>query len=428
MRTMRQTFMAAVLLGISLLAFSQDDGGQVFKDGALRIDYLMGGTASTTEVFMEQVKKEPFYGGSRVNLIDRDDYGTFRYRMYHSQTGELVFSKGFCSLFQEWQTTPEAHSVKRSFYQVAILPYPAVRVRFTIERKTRDGHEEQLLSMEIDPDDYFIVNERVPDYPVEEIVKHGDPGHKVDLVFLPEGYTEAEMEKFLRDAERMTDILFAAEPFDRHKADFNVYAVKVPSLESGTDVPGERIYRNTAFGAAFYTFDVPRYLTTSAMKSIHDAASVVPCDQVCVLVNSNRYGGGGFYNFLTISTVGHGQAPQVLVHEFGHALAGLADEYYTSEVAYGDFYNLLLEPWEPNITTMVNFDRKWKDMLDRKTPVPTPREEKYRDTPGVFEGGGYVEKGIFSPMMDCRMKSNGGKEFCPVCQRAIRKAIDWHCR
>ena len=151
--------MAAVLLGISLLAFSQDDGGQVFKDGALRIDYLMGGTASTTEVFMEQVKKEPFYGGSRVNLIDGDDYGTFRYRMYHSQTGKLIFSKGFCSLFQEWQTTTESHSVKRSFYQVAILPYPAVRVRFTIERKTRDGHEEQLLSMEIDPDDYFIVND-----------------------------------------------------------------------------------------------------------------------------------------------------------------------------------------------------------------------------------------------------------------------------
>lgn len=425
---MKRAFLLFSLLNISVLLYAQNDYYLSFNDSSLRIDYLLGGTDSTTEVFLEQMKKEPCYGGSKVNLVDKNDYGTFRCRLFDSQTGKLIFSKGFCPLFQEWQTTPEARTVRKSFYQTTVLPFPVVRVRLTIDRKNREGHYEQLLSQEISPDDYFIVSEQVPDYEFKSILKHGDPAHKVDLVFLPEGYTKEEMGKFMHDVSRMTGILFAAEPFSQHKSDFNVYAVKVPSLESGTDIPGERTYRNTAFNSTFYTFDVSRYLTTTAMKSIQDAASVVPCDHICVLVNSNRYGGGGFYNFLTISTVDNGLSPQVLVHEFGHAFAGLADEYYSSEVAYEEFYNLKLEPWEPNITTMVGFDKKWKDMLDRKTPVPTPREDRYQNTLGVFEGGGYVAKGIFSPMMDCRMKSNGAKKFCPVCQRAIVETIEWHCR
>jgi hypothetical protein len=331
-------------------------------------------------------------------------------------------------LFQEWQTTDEARKVKKSFYQVAILPFPASQVLFTIDRKTKDGHYQQLISLDINPHDYFIVNEHTPSVDFEEVIKNGNPANKVDLVFLPEGYKQQEMGKFMDDVARMADILFAAEPFASHKSDFNVYAVKVPSVQSGTDIPGERIYRNTVFNSTFYTFDVSRYLTTTDMKSIHDAASVVPFDQVIVLVNSDRYGGGGFYNFLTVSTVDNNLTPQVLVHEFGHAFGGLADEYYTSDVAYEEFYDLRVEPWEPNITTMVDFDSKWKDMLDRKTLVPTPREEKFKNALGVFEGGGYAAHGIYSPMMDCRMKSNVAEGFCPVCQKAIVKAIDWHCR
>lgn len=401
---------------------------QAFTDSTLRIDYLLGGTSDTAEVFIQQMKKEPHYGGSRTNLVDLDNYGTYRYRLFDSQSGKLIFSRGFCPLFQEWQTTDEARKVKRSFYQVAILPFPAIQVNFTIDRKTKDGHYQQLISLDINPHDYFLVNELTPPVDFEEVIKNGNPENKVDLVFLPEGYKQQEMGKFMGDVVRMADILFAAEPFASHKSDFNVYAVKVPSVESGTDIPGERIYRNTVFNSTFYTFDVSRYLTTTDMRSIHDAASVVPFDHVIILVNSERYGGGGFYNFLTVSTVDNNLTPQVLVHEFGHAFGGLADEYYTSDVAYEEFYNLSVEPWEPNITTMVGFDSKWKDLLDRNTPVPTPREEKFKHALGVFEGGGYAAHGIYSPMMDCRMKSNVAEGFCPVCQKAIVKAIDWHCR
>ena len=204
---------------------------------------------------------------------------------------------------------------------------------------------------------------------------------------------------------------------------FNIYAVKTPSMESGTDIPGEHIYRNTLYNSTFYTFDISRYLTTSDLKTIHDMAAVVPYDQIFVLVNSPRYGGGGFYNFVTVCTSDNKLSSKVFVHEFGHGFAGLADEYYTSEVAYENYYNHKLEPWEPNLSTLVNFKSKWKELIDRDTPVPTPRDEKYSSKLGAFEGGGYTSKGIYSPMQDCRMKSNETAEFCPVCQQAIRDVI-----
>ncbi|MGV8137526.1 MAG: M64 family metallopeptidase [Mangrovibacterium sp.] len=416
-------FMVMVFSGLPGLLYSQ-----VFKDSTLRIDYLLGGTSDTAEVFIQHMKKEPHYGGSLINLIDDNDYGTYRYRLFDCQSRKLIFSRGFCPLFQEWQTTEEAAKMKKSFYQVAILPFPSVKVNFTIDRKAEDGHYQQLISLDIDPSDYFIVNEDTVPFDFEEVVKNGEPASKVDLVFLPEGYTQQEMSKFMDDVARMTDILFAAEPFASRKSDFNVYAVKVSSVQSGTDIPGERIYRNTVFSSTFYTFDISRYLTTTDMKSIHDAASRVPYDHIFILVNSERYGGGGFYNFLTVSTTDNNLTPQVLIHEFGHAFAGLADEYYTSDVAYKEYYNLKVEPWEPNITTLVKFESKWKDMIGKKTPVPTPRGEKFKNTLGVFEGGGYVTKGIYSPMMDCRMKSNQAEGFCPVCKKAIETTIDRYCR
>ncbi|MGD9930295.1 MAG: M64 family metallopeptidase [Mangrovibacterium sp.] len=425
---MKRLFPLIFLLTLPVWLNAQVSFSAYFEPASLRVDYLLAGTDSLSEVYLEQMKREPFFAGSTVNLIDVKNFGTYRYRVFDLKSGELIFSKGFCPLFQEWQTTAEASKLKRSYYQVAMLPFPKKEIRFTIESKNRDGDFVQLFSMEINPKDYFILNELSPIYEVETVLNNGKSDQKVDLVFLPEGYTEAEMDKFSADVERMTNILFAAEPFNRHRSDFNIYAVKVPSAQSGTDVPGEAIYVNTAFGSSFYTFDTPRYLTTKDMKSIHDAAAAVPYDHVYLLVNSDRYGGGGFYNFLSVTTVDHEKAPQVLVHEFGHGFAGLADEYYSSEVAYDEFYNKRVEPWEPNITTLVDFDRKWKTMLDPQTPVPTPRESKYRHTLGVFEGGGYAAKGIYSPMMNCRMKTNEAEGFCPVCQQAIEEAILWHCQ
>ena len=254
------------------------------------------------------------------------------------------------------------------------------------------------------------------------------PDKCVDLAFIAEGYKADEMGKFRDDVKRMADRLFAEAPFNDYKDKFNIWAVEAISQDSGTDVPGEGIYANTALNSTFYTFDLERYLTTQDIKSVNDYSAVVPHDNIIVLINTTRYGGGGVYNYYSGTSAGHPLSPKVFVHEFGHGFVGLADEYYTSEVAYEEFYPLDVEPWEPNITTLVNFDSKWKKMIDKVTPLPTPPEEKYENVTGLFEGGGYSAKGIFRPQIECRMMSNSSKGFCSVCRKAIIEMIGFYTR
>ena len=286
------------------------------------------------------------------------------------------------------------------------MPYPKNKVRFLLSKRERNGLFTKLYETGIDPADYFIRKENPVNVSVSKIYGTGDPHNSVDLAFLAEGYRADEMGKFRNDVKKMADYLFAEPPFSEYKARFNIWAVESVSQDSGTDVPGENIYVNTAMNSSFYTFNIDRYLTTQDIKSVNDYAATVPHDYIIVLINSPRYGGGGVYNYYCGTTTDHPLSPKVFVHEFGHGFAGLADEYYSSSVAYDEFYPLNVEPWEPNITTLVNFDSKWKKMISKETPIPTPSEEKYANVTGLFEGGGYSAKGIYRPELDCRMKSN----------------------
>jgi hypothetical protein len=413
---------------LPVLSTAQPLYNQYFHTTKFRFDFLLGGNATEATVFPQQMKQEPFWAGPLVNLIDTFNYGSYRLRVLDAESQKLLYSRGFSTLFQEWQTTSEAKRMNRSFYQAVFFPFPKVKIKLVIETRKWEGDFIPIYSAEIDPDDYFILKETPDPYPVVVIQEYGNPEEKVDLVILAEGYTKDEMEKFINDARRVTGYLFEEEPFKSKKESFNVKAVLSPSPESGTDVPGEGIYKNTLFNTTFYTFDVSRYLTTSDMKSVYDAAAAVPYDQIYVLVNTERYGGGGFYNFLNICSSGHSLTKEVFVHEFGHGFAGLGDEYYNSEVAYENFYNLETEPWEPNITTLVDFSEKWKSMVAATTPIPTPRDSVYANTVGVFEGGGYTSKGIYSPFIDCRMRSNDAKRFCPVCTDAIIRKIEFYSK
>lgn len=415
-----------ILLVLPIFTFAQIDFENYFENKSMRFDFLLGGNNKEATVYPEQIKQEPFWGGSKTNLTDPFNYGSYRFRVFDLKSDSLIFSKGFSTLFQEWQTTAEAKETNKTFYQAAIFPFPKREIRLEIDARQWNGNFETFYKTEINPKDYFILNEITTQYKSVEIVKNGNPENKVDLVILAEGYTSFELYKFVEDAKRVTQYLFDTEPFKSEKSKFNVTAVLTPSVESGTDIPGENIYKNTHFNSSFYTFDISRYLTTSDMKTIYDDAAIIPYDHIYILVNTERYGGGGFYNFVSVCTADHKLTSEVFVHEFGHGFAGLGDEYYSSAVAYEDFYNLEIEPWEPNLTTLVNFDLKWKDMVADSIPVPTPRETKHKNTVGVYEGGGYTEKGIYSPFIDCRMKSNNPKKFCPVCEEAIRKVIRFY--
>ena len=420
---MKVLFIRIIILLTPLTLCGNPAFDNYFTSGVMRFDYLLSGNRDTAFVFPSEIKKEKTWGGSQNNLIDIHDFGTYRFRVFDEKSGDLIFLQGFCPLFQEWQSTSEAKNISRSFYQVLRFPFPKIPVRLEIDRRNREGKYLSVYSTVIDPANKFIINENPNPVGIQNICISGDPAHKIDIAILAEGYTETEMGKFIKDCKVLTDSLFKAAPFSEMKDYFNIYALKTPSLESGTDVPGEGVFRNTVFNSTFYTFDISRYLTTSDMKTIHDKAAGVPYDQIIVLVNSSRYGGGGFYNYLDVCTSGNKLSPKVFIHEFGHSFAGLGDEYYTSEVAYEDYYNLKIEPWEPNLTTFVDFSSKWESMVDSTTPVPTPRFSDYTSKVGAFEGGGYVAKGIYSPKEDCRMKSNETPYFCPVCQKAIMDVI-----
>lgn len=423
-----RTIISCILFSCTISLLAQNSFEKYFNDKVLRYDFMLSGNNKETSVYPVGMKEEPFWGGSFTNLTDPFNYGNFRYEVFDETENKLIYSRGFCTLFQEWQTTAEAKTTKRSFYEVATMPFPKNRVKFVLSMRARNGLFSQIFETKIDPTDYFIRKEIPVNSINTKIIDGGDPNTCFDIAFIAEGYRAEEMGKFRKDVRRMADYLLAEAPFSDYKNKINIWAVESLSQESGTDIPGENLYVNTALNSSFYTFDLDRYLTTHDIKSVNDYAAVVPHDNIVVLINSNRYGGGGVYNYYSGTTTDHELSPIVFVHEFGHGFVGLADEYYSSSVAYDEFYPLETEPWEPNITTLVNFEMKWKNRIGKEIPVPTPSEDKYSKVTGLFEGGGYSAKGIFRSEMDCRMKSNNPKGFCSVCQKAIREMIEFYIR
>jgi hypothetical protein len=407
---------------------AQDNFDKYFNDKVLRFDFMLAGDSRTTTVYPVGMKEEPFWAGSKTNMINPFNSGNFKYELFDVTGNTLIYSRAFCTLFQEWQTTDEAKTIEKSFYEVATMPYPKNKVRFLLSKRDRNGLFSKLYETIIDPANYFIRKENPVKVVTSKIYGSGDPHKSVDLAFIAEGYKADEMGKFREDVKKMADYLFAEAPFSDYKDKFNIWAVESVSQDSGTDIPGENIYVNTAVNSSFYTFDIDRYLTTQDIKAVNDFAATVPHDYIVILINSTKYGGGGVYNYYVGTTTGHQLSPKVFIHEFGHGFAGLADEYYSSSVAYDEFYPLNVEPWEPNLTTMVNFESKWKKMIAKETPQPTPAEEKYENITGLFEGGGYTAKGIFRPEMDCRMKSNGAKGYCSVCRNAIKETIEFYIK
>lgn len=410
------------LLLIASGSFAQADYDQYFTGQSMRVDFIFAGNADSENIYLEKIKKEPFWGGTKTHLNDFFDYGEYKYEIIDLRSGKIIFKSGFCTLFEEWQTTVDAKNIDKSFQQTITFPYPQNPVKLKLYSRSWDGIFNEIFSLEINPDDYFI-NPETSNYAYEKIVDNGESWEKADLVFLAEGYTAEEMDKFKNDVQRFVSYLFNDEPYKTEAERFNIWIVKSPSKDSGTDIPSKSIYKKTAMNSSFYTFDSERYLTTGDVFKVRDIASVVPYDDICILVNSEKYGGGGIYNHYAIFTSDHPLAEKVFIHELGHSFAGLGDEYYTSSTSYNDFFNLEIEPWQPNLTTLKAFDKKWEKMLDENTPVPTPRKKAFKETIGVFEGGGYVDKGMYSPFMDCRMKSNAAEGFCPVCQDAIKKMI-----
>lgn len=398
-----------------------------FADKTLRVDYIFNGNASGQAICLDGLSALPTWAGRKHHLAELPLQGNGQIVMRNAASGKTIYTTSFSSLFQEWLETDEARNVTKGFENTFLLPYPLQPVE--IEITLLDPRRNVRASMKhiVHPNDVLIEQKGNSHITPHKYLLHNDSPEKcIDVAILAEGYTLQEIQTFYEDADIACKSIFDHEPFKSMKKRFNVVAVASPSTDSGVSVPRLNEWKHTAFGSHFSTFYSDRYLTTSRVKAIHNALAGIPYEHIIILANTEEYGGGGIYNSYTLTTAHHPMFRPVVVHEFGHSFGGLADEYFYDNDVMTDTYPLDIEPWEQNISTQVDFAAKWKDMLSENTPVPTPAEVSENYPTGVYEGGGYSAKGIFRPAENCRMRTNEYPAFCPVCQRALRRIIEFY--
>ena len=398
-----------------------------FADKTLRVDYIFNGNASGQAICLNGLSALPTWAGRKHHLAELPLQGNGQIIMRNAASGKTIYTTSFSSLFQEWLETDEARNVTKGFENTFLLPYPLQPVEIEITLLDPRCNVRASMKHIVHPNDVLIEQKGNSHITPHKYLLHNDSPEKcIDVAILAEGYTLQEMQTFYEDADIACKSIFDHEPFKSMKKRFNVVAVASPSTDSGVSVPRLNEWKHTAFGSHFSTFYSDRYLTTSRVKAIHDALAGIPYEHIIILANTEEYGGGGIYNSYTLTTAHHPMFRPVVVHEFGHSFGGLADEYFYDNDVRTDTYPLDIEPWEQNISTQVDFAAKWKDMLSENPPVPTPAEVSENYPTGVYEGGGYSAKGIFRPAENCRMRTNEYPAFCPVCQRALRRIIEFY--
>lgn len=420
-----------------------------FDGRTLRLDYIFAGTSHAQDIFLEQACVTPQWAGRRARLTETPLRGNGQIMMKDHATGRLLYAHTFSTLFQEWLSTKEATQLKRAFQNSYNLPMPRKPVDITVTLTDFHAQVRAEMTHTVNPSDILIRpigDNGVPFHYVwkGKTLPDGTPDvtECIDLAIVAEGYTRQQMGKFYDDCQRVADALFAHEPFTAMRQRFNIVAVATESTLPGPSIPHTGHWNSTPAGTHYDTFYTDRYLMTQDIHRLYDLLSGVPFEHIIVLVNSDNYGGGGIYNQVTVTTSDHAAFGQVLVHEFGHAYGGLGDEYFYDD-GYETMYPSDTEPWEPNLTTLVDFPSKWADLLPKDTPIPTPPVDvpNYRQLKnakerqqlnaatqriGVFEGGGYQSKGVYRPAQECRMKINEVELFCPVCTRALVSITDFY--
>ena len=473
--------LTVLCLGASLLlALGRPAAGTSYFDAdfagrTMRVDYFHSGTATEEHISLDRVVSDGPWPGSRTRLVDDTNLGKYLFEVTDRSTNRLLYSRGFSSIYGEWETTGEAKKVWRTFHESLRFPWPKRPVQVTLKKRDAENVFREIWAAPVDPNSRFVVSaDLAPRGRVWTLFENGPPAEKVDLLILGDGYTNAEMEKFHADAKRLVDALFGEEPFRSRKADFNVRALDLPSAQSGVSRPHAGVFRRPALSTHYSTFDSERYILTYDNRTLRDAASAAPYDFLAILVNERTYGGGGIFNDQTTAAADNAYAVYLFIHEFGHNFGGLGDEYFTSDVAYETGAADKPEPWEPNLTALHDpAHLKWKDLVESDTPLPTPWDKeafekqsrayqerrrklrasgaaeeemeklfreveaaetrllagmKYSGRVGAFEGAGYESKGLYRPRTDCIMFSRDKVGFCPVCRRAIERVIDQYSR
>jgi hypothetical protein len=472
---MRRVYGIAALVAVvgitSVLGGFEDD----FTGATLRVDYYHSGTAAEEHLSVDRLRVEGAWPGSRTQLIDTTNLGRYLVEVVDLETNHIIYTRGFASIYGEWETTGEAlGGTWRTIPEAVRIPEPRRPFQLRLRKRQPDRSFGEIWQITVDPESRFVDRAAVPGRDVRVIQEHGDPAVKVDLVVLADGYTAAQGDDFVADVRRLMDALFSVEPFASRRRDFNVRAVVTVSEKPGITRPRAGVFQETPLGARYNTFDSERYVLTLEARAWRDIAAAVPYDFVLIVVNERKYGGGGIFRLYSTAAARSAFADYLVIHEFGHHFSGLADEYYTSDVAYEDLGDIATEPWEPNITALLDPAKvKWGDLVVDGTPLPTPwnkaefesalskiqqrrrqlrtegaSEEQvealflderdkmtrllagneHAGKVGAFEGAGYRASGLYRSSADCIMFGRNEVGFCAVCSRAIERTIDLYAR
>lgn len=465
-----RTLAIALLIAAPAMAARFDE---LFIDKTMRADYFHTSNRGEEIIALDRIVSDGPWAGSRARLIDTTNLGKYYFEVIDRETNQPIYSRGFASVYGEFETTDEAKQRPSTFHESLRFPWPKKAVQVVLKKRDKDNAFQQIWSTIIDSSSRFVNPADVrPAGKLFTVFENGAAAEKVDLLVMGEGYTDAELPKFQSDLKRLLGKLFDTEPFKSRKRDFNVRALQLPASKSGVHRPRTRDDRRTAISTEYNIFDSERYVLTLDNRALRDAASSAPYDFLEILVNEKQYGGGGIFMDQATAAVDTGFAEYVFVHEFGHHFAGLADEYYTSDVAYATGAAEHPEPWEPNATANGGHP-KWMDLVDKDVPLPTPwdkeqfeahqreyqaerrklrnanvpetqmdelfrREQewetqflgaqKYPGKVGAFEGAAYEAKGLYRPQVDCIMFTRDEVGFCRVCRRAIETILDQYSR
>lgn len=444
-----------------------------FLDKTMRLDFFHTGNATEEMFAVDKVLSDGPWGGSRKILIDKTELGPYFFEVIDRDTKVLLYSRGFANIFGEWQSIPEAEAGWGTFHESLRFPWPGKPVTVIVKKRNAENKFSRIWTTDIDPS-YRQVNpaDRINPYRVNIIADNGPAQENLDIVILGDGYSSGEMEKFRNDAKRLSGVLLGAEPFKSRRNNINIRSVETPAEQSGVNKPHHGVFRHTPLSVSYSAFDSERYALTYDNKTVRDVASAVPYEFMVILLNERTYGGGGIYNLYTTVAADNKYSDYIMIHEMGHHMAGLADEYYTSSVSY-EMPPITVEPWETNVTALLDKSNlKWKDLVAAGTPIPTPwnkeefdaygykiqeerdsirknllpetvmedlflRQEKaedaffateqYKGAVGAFEGANYCQKGMYRSQLDCIMYTRH-QVFCEVCRRNISMVIDQYSK
>jgi hypothetical protein len=439
----------------------------------LRVDYVHTGTASSEIFSLERVVLEPLpWPGNPAKSLDASNLGKYYFEVVDRATNKVVYSRGFCSIFGEWELTDEAKKQARSLSESLRFPEPVAPVQINLKKRDAQNALKEIWSFTLDPKDIFI-DRALPPVPGQVIAlqQSGDSADKVDFLILGDGYTQAELPKFEKDARRLMEQLFATSPYKEHRRDFNVWGLCPPARESGIARPSTGIQRRSPLGCTYDAFGSERYVLTFENRTLRDVAAFAPYEFMEILVNGQTYGGGGIFGLYGTVASDNAFSPYIFVHEFGHHFAGLADEYYTSDVAY-ETGKERLEPWELNATADWK-NPKWRQLLSPGISLPTPWKKQdfekashafqkerrqiraagrpeaemealmlrekgietallgkdtHADKVGCFEGANYEATGYYRSQEDCIMFTRNDVPFCAACRAGIEQVIRMYSR